>query len=428
VLVAPGPAARADAIYRSVDADGHVVYADHADPSAAPQVVVSLDTPSAPPPVIHFCWTNCFTLQLNHGLYTRVDGSDETWTIERFTPQSFELHRHNAPAAWNGFNADVAYAGHVSDDRLIDVTVAGNPVPSVSAAWGQALASLPGSNAERDARNAAAASAPVPFAPASDQELRAAVAPPPLPDYGQPPCPADGYLWTPGYWGWGTAGYYWVPGLWVQPPRIGVLWTPGYWGFFGTAYVFHPGYWGPHVGYYGGINYGYGYVGVGFAGGHWEGNAFAYNSAVANVNGGLIHHTYQESVVAPAFPGRVSYNGGPGGTTAVATAQERAAASEAHVPPTAEQRLSLQQAARGVSPMPHSDGMRRAVVTTQRPAIYHAPRAPGIPQSNAAPAAAAHVVAHTLPPPGPRLPTSNAPRVSANLTAATPARSVSIKH
>lgn len=24
-------------------------------------------------------------------------------------------------------------------------------------------------------------------------------APPPLPVYAQPPCPADGYLWVPGY-------------------------------------------------------------------------------------------------------------------------------------------------------------------------------------------------------------------------------------
>ena len=32
------------------------------------------------------------------------------------------------------------------------------------------------------------------------------------------------------------------------------------------------GYWGPHVGYYGGVNYGFGYMGVGFAGGAWRGD------------------------------------------------------------------------------------------------------------------------------------------------------------
>src|SRR6202790_5246980 len=83
-------------------------------------------------------------------------------------------------------------------------------------------------------------------------EVRAAEAPPPLPDYEQPPCPEDGYLWTPGYWAWGGGGYYWVPGTWVQPPRVGVLWTPGYWGFVGGVYAFHVGYWGPHVGFSGG--------------------------------------------------------------------------------------------------------------------------------------------------------------------------------
>src|SRR5271165_3299176 len=90
------------------------------------------------------------------------------------------------------------------------------------------------------------------------------IGPPALPVYSQPPIPAEGYLWTPGYWGYGPDGYYWVPGVWVMPPRVGVLWTPGYWGFEGGFYGWHAGYWGPHVGFYGGINYGFGYGGVGF--------------------------------------------------------------------------------------------------------------------------------------------------------------------
>ena len=78
--------------------------------------------------------------------------------------------------------------------------------------------------------------------------------PPALPVYAQPPIPAPGYIWTPGYWAWGPAGYYWVPGVWVMPPAVGMLWTPGYWGWGGSAYVFHAGYWGPHIGFYGGVN------------------------------------------------------------------------------------------------------------------------------------------------------------------------------
>ncbi len=110
------------------------------------------------------------------------------------------------------------------------------------------------------------------------------VAPPLLPVYTQPPCPVDGYIWTPGYWGWGDAGYYWVPGVWVAAPRIGFLWTPGYWGLVGPSYIWHAGYWGPHVGFYGGVNYGFGYVGVGYAGGFWAGSIFRYNTAVTSVN------------------------------------------------------------------------------------------------------------------------------------------------
>jgi len=57
------------------------------------------------------------------------------------------------------------------------------------------------------------------------------IAPPELPVYTQPMVPADGYLWTPGYWGYGDEGYFWVPGTWVQAPEAGLLWTPGYWGW-----------------------------------------------------------------------------------------------------------------------------------------------------------------------------------------------------
>src|SRR5580658_8923520 len=91
------------------------------------------------------------------------------------------------------------------------------------------------------------------------------IAPPILPVYSQPICPGAGYMWTPGYWAWGPAGYYWVPGTWVMAPFIGALWTPGYWGWGAGVYLWHAGYWGPHVGFYGGINYGFGYIGVGYA-------------------------------------------------------------------------------------------------------------------------------------------------------------------
>ncbi len=151
-------------------------------------------------------------------------------------------------------------------------------------------------------------------------EITASEPPPPLPDYEQPPCPEDGYLWTPGYWNYGAGGYYWVPGTWVQPPTVGFLWTPGYWGFAGGVYGFHAGYWGPHVGFYGGVNYGFGYGGVGFRGGRWEGGRFAYNTAVNNVNVTVIHNTYNQTVINNNVTvNRVSYNGGAAGVRAAPT-------------------------------------------------------------------------------------------------------------
>ena len=117
--------------------------------------------------------------------------------------------------------------------------------------------------------------------------------PPPLPDYEQPPPPGDGYIWTPGYWAWGPRGYYWVPGAWVEAPYMGALWTPGYWGFYGGQYLFYPGYWGPHIGFYGGINYGFGYVGYGYEGGYWNSGRFFYNRAYNHINERVVHNVYE---------------------------------------------------------------------------------------------------------------------------------------
>src|SRR5579859_870843 len=122
------------------------------------------------------------------------------------------------------------------------------------------------------------------------------IAPPVLPVYAQPPIPAAGYIWTPGYWAWGDDDYYWVPGVWVEPPAVGVLWTPPYWGFGDGAYIFHAGYWGPQVGFYGGINYGFGYGGFGFDGGRWEGGVFSYNRAVTNISNTRITNVYNAPV------------------------------------------------------------------------------------------------------------------------------------
>ena len=131
---------------------------------------------------------------------------------------------------------------------------------------------------------------------------------------------------------------------------MGVFWTPSYWAYAGTIFVFHRGYWGPHVGYYGGINYGFGYGGRGYVGGRWAGNVFEYNRAANNVNASVVHHVYDEPVASHAGSSRVSYNGGPGGTSSVPTARERLAA-ESRLPPQSE-RMHLQPAPRAVSNTP----------------------------------------------------------------------------
>ena len=209
--------------------------------------------------------------------------------------------------------------------------------------------------------------------PGADAALQASEPPPPLPDYEQPPCPVDGYLWTPGYWAYAPAGYYWVPGTWVAPPRVGLLWTPGYWGFAGAVYVFHAGYWGPHVGFYGGVNYGFGYVGTGYVGGRWVGGGFQYNQAITRVNVTVVHNTYNETVINNVTVNRVSYNGGAGGVAVRPTAQERIAAQEPHVAPTPMQQQHLQQAVHNPALFAHANGGKPAIAATARPAVFNGP-------------------------------------------------------
>ena len=172
------------------------------------------------------------------------------------------------------------------------------------------------------------------------------IAPPPLPVVEQPPVPVEGYIWTPGYWAYDT-DYYWVPGVWVPPPAVGLLWTPPWWGWNNGVYLFNEGYWGPTVGFYGGINYGYGYFGNGYWGGRWEGNTFRYNTAVTHVNTNVVHNTYVDRSVVnkQVNANRASFNG-PNGVKAEPTAEQKAAAANAKkTPPTSEQ-LARQEAAK----------------------------------------------------------------------------------
>lgn len=161
-------------------------------------------------------------------------------------------------------------------------------------------------------------------------------APPPLPVNQQPRAPGEGYIWTPGYWAHGASGYYWVQGAWKQPPYRGALYTPGYWHNSGRTYVFKPGYWGPHVGYYGGIDYGAGYVGTGYQGGYWNGSRFLLNVMVNNVAPGFsaVYRRpvmYENRTYGPEIVRTTSYNG-LGGVVYEPRPYEVVAMRERHVP------------------------------------------------------------------------------------------------
>jgi len=193
-------------------------------------------------------------------------------------------------------------------------------------------------------------------------------APPPLPVYEQPLCPGDGYIWVPGYWAWDDdfSDYYWVPGTWVLAPEVGFLWTPPYWGWSDGGWIFYDGYWGPFVGFYGGINYGFGYFGYGFVGGRWDHDRFFYNRAVWNINVTNIHNVYEERVTNVTV-NHVSFNGGPGGINARPRPEDERAMNERHIGPVAAQ-IQHRDTARGNPEL-------RASANQGRPPIAATPRA-----------------------------------------------------
>ena len=229
------------------------------------------------------------------------------------------------------------------------------------------------------------------------------IAPPPLPVYVQPPIPAPGYLWVPGYWAYDDdGGYYWVPGTWVEPPFSGALWTPAWWGWDGGVYVFHSGYWGPHVGFYGGINYGFGYTGVGYAGGYWDHDRFYYNRTVNHITNNITN-VYNKTVINNVTVNRVSYNGGPGGIAARATPQELQAERMQRSGPIAAQRQQMSLAAQNRDLRAQVNHGAPAIAATPHPGAFAergitaAHGAPVVPHGPAAAAAGANAVAPHAP-------------------------------
>jgi WXXGXW repeat (2 copies) len=213
------------------------------------------------------------------------------------------------------------------------------------------------------------------------------IAPPALPVYEQPPLPAPGYIWTPGYWAWDGSDYYWVPGTWVEPPQSEMLWTPGYWGWNDGLYLWNAGYWGPQVGFYGGVNYGFGYGGSGYQGGYWHGGAFFYNRSVANFGHVNIVNVYNAPVPHGGVS-RISFNGGQGGLRAQPTSGERMAMNGHHIAATSMQIQHEQHAASMPAMHMHQNGGHPQILTTQRAGDFAHP-GPGLSNHHAAGAGAA---------------------------------------
>src|ERR1019366_541295 len=175
----------------------------------------------------------------------------------------------------------------------------------------------------------------IPVASFAQFGIAITIAPPALPVYVQPMAPAEGYLWTPGYWGYGDEGY-----------------------------------WGPNVGFYGGVNYGFGYGGVGYEGGYWNHGAFYYNRSVNNVNVTNIHNVYNKTVINNTRMNHVSYNGGAGGINARPSRAEETAAHEQHRSPTAMQTQHVHAASSNHALLASVNHGRPAIAATAKPGEF----------------------------------------------------------
>jgi hypothetical protein len=135
--------------------------------------------------------------------------------------------------------------------------------------------------------------------------------------------------------------------------------------------VFYEGYWSYQVvGFYGGINYGHGYFGRGFEGGHWDNGRFFYNRSVNNVDVTIIHNVYEAPVSNQNAP-RTSFNGGNGGIDARPTPQEEAAAHARHLPPVAAQTQHFQAARSNPQLRASVNHGKPPIAATPKPAVFN---------------------------------------------------------
>src|SRR4029077_21196451 len=161
------------------------------------------------------------------------------------------------------------------------------------------------------------------------------------------------------------------------------------------------------IGYYGGINYGNGYVGVSYQGGDWSGVRFNYNRSASNVTltnvhvynrpvntvttttfpvyNGTVTNTVINNATITNTPSHASY-AGPGGVTRRPVPAELAATREQRIPPMTTQIQQKQEAAQNRQQFANVNHGRPAVVVASKPIPEGKPIAGAIP-AHAAPAA-----------------------------------------
>jgi hypothetical protein len=121
------------------------------------------------------------------------------------------------------------------------------------------------------------------------------------------------------------------------------------------------------VGFYGGINYGFGYGGIGFGGGEWRGGSFFYNRAVMHVDEHNVTNVYNRSVVVNNT--HVAFNG-PGGVEARPTAQEEAYGHESHSAALAAQTEHEHAASQNRQLFASENHGRPAIAATGKPGEF----------------------------------------------------------
>jgi hypothetical protein len=120
-------------------------------------------------------------------------------------------------------------------------------------------------------------------------------------------------------------------------------------------------------------------MGIGFAGGSWNGGVFAYNTAVVNVNRTVVTNVYVNTTIVRQTTiintTNVSYNGGPNGVQHQPAPEEQIAAHEQHTPPTTFQQQHVNSAATDKTNLASNNGGHPTNLAVTKPlaAETHAP-------------------------------------------------------